>query len=547
VVLGVAVIARYLWHSRLSLAYFSVEAAIAASIAIWLLIAVNSQSYATIFAPEAAILGRLRMDTLFHASIASMIRGFGVASTGLDGVPPTPYHILSHAWLGLTSKAADIDTITGYALGHQIVLLPAMYFTVSRTALHLRIDPSSPSGSLWLATVAVALSMILSNWDFSSYLVSESYALGILLVLQPIILLTRLSRDLSSEKLFWNLCFCTVLATLAASAKVSTALPSYVGIAYLALRSGTIPLSRLFALALLGGASIILLQFYILPVGHVSSSAGIDPLHFYRSFKVMANANLILIGCASFICVAAWKRRQNCALQEMLLAMMLACVVASMLVRLDAGNAYYILNIATWIAIAVLSAFAAEKLPQARSLVLLTCCAAFVACAAAINIYNGKQIEKLSNMVFALAKPENSLGGYLFDGDLLNQIANRADQSDLAILKANLLSASAGTSKPIVYLRKPVAQMSGYTCKAAPFFIPAAVGLPILGGLPPEECKAGIDYGYINYLKPSVLPAYPAVASDRAICMAVIEKNFRHVLVVEDTAQIRALDCSISR
>jgi hypothetical protein len=60
----------------------------------------NSKGYATVLTTELALAGTQHLDTLFHASIANMLVKHGALSTGLDGLAPIKYHVLSHIWLG---------------------------------------------------------------------------------------------------------------------------------------------------------------------------------------------------------------------------------------------------------------------------------------------------------------------------------------------------------------------------------------------------------------------------------------------------------------
>jgi hypothetical protein len=62
-------------------------------LAIVLFLWVNTLKYANLFEPEMALLGLLRVDTLFHTAISSMLTQHGVVATGLDGLVHTPYHV----------------------------------------------------------------------------------------------------------------------------------------------------------------------------------------------------------------------------------------------------------------------------------------------------------------------------------------------------------------------------------------------------------------------------------------------------------------------
>lgn len=71
--------------------------------------------------------GRFYMDLPHHASLAAMIKNYGVASTGLHGLVPTPYHILSHAVMAGLSVLSGVPVIAVYGVAHWALLVPLLF------------------------------------------------------------------------------------------------------------------------------------------------------------------------------------------------------------------------------------------------------------------------------------------------------------------------------------------------------------------------------------------------------------------------------------
>ena len=76
----------------------------APAFAVILFLWVNTLGYANVLEPELAVFGHLKRDTLFHTAVSAMLSRHGVASTGLDGLVPLRYHVLSHLWIGRVAE-----------------------------------------------------------------------------------------------------------------------------------------------------------------------------------------------------------------------------------------------------------------------------------------------------------------------------------------------------------------------------------------------------------------------------------------------------------
>lgn len=170
----------------------------------------------------------VHQDTLFHASIAAMIKNYGIASTGLHGLVETPYHILSHWFIAATSSLSTVGVLEVYGLGPQLFFIPLLFFALVYCCLVVNKQKSKSDIVMLWALSCFALTVIphlfaKSFGIFNSYFLSESYtvSLGLLLVGMPLLFIKRLTF---AETIAF--CLITVLMALA---KIS------VGVIYLGL------------------------------------------------------------------------------------------------------------------------------------------------------------------------------------------------------------------------------------------------------------------------------------------------------------------------
>ncbi len=97
---------------RTARALFAVRGAIAAAIAVALVMSFTH--YSDFLIMEKLWYGDVHQDTLFHAAISAMIKTYGVASTGLQGLVPVHYHILSHQGFAALSILSGVHVLEVY-------------------------------------------------------------------------------------------------------------------------------------------------------------------------------------------------------------------------------------------------------------------------------------------------------------------------------------------------------------------------------------------------------------------------------------------------
>ena len=192
----------------------------------------NSRAFGSVLTPELALTGIHQLDTIFHASIANMLVKYGALSTGLDGLVPIKYHALSHIWLGCVSLWLGVSTLEGYVIGTQVIAIPMLLFSLS-LAIHLFRRPGEgPANGALMTLGSLLLLFVADLWGWTSYLVSESYFLAMILFLLTLPLLAEIADAERHHRLGLQLAALGVAGLLILLSKISVGaiLASAVGI-----------------------------------------------------------------------------------------------------------------------------------------------------------------------------------------------------------------------------------------------------------------------------------------------------------------------------
>jgi hypothetical protein len=159
-------------------------------------------------AEERLLVNHGHIDALFHASISNMMRTYGQASTGLDGLPYIAYHYGSHWLVAALAPIIGQSVFEFYNSGTAILFIPLMYAALLLLAGVIRDavrDPVStdygfPAGFLfWVVIISGLLGPFPKKGDMMrvslmEIYVSDSYALGLavsFLVIALVILFYR--------------------------------------------------------------------------------------------------------------------------------------------------------------------------------------------------------------------------------------------------------------------------------------------------------------------------------------------------------------------
>ena len=82
------------------------------------------------FQDEIETILSFSSDNLFHAAYSAIFKNYMISSTGLHGVTPTSYHILTHIVFSIFSKSMNTSVIESYATFYQTSILPLLFMSV---------------------------------------------------------------------------------------------------------------------------------------------------------------------------------------------------------------------------------------------------------------------------------------------------------------------------------------------------------------------------------------------------------------------------------
>lgn len=165
--------------------------------------------------------GFIHQDTLHHASIAAMVKHYGVVSTGLHGLVATPYHAFSHHLVAAISLLSGVGVVEVYGVAPWVLFAPVLIFAVCVASFSMSGAAPFRAAAVWgIAVLILALTpRLLQPWGvYDTYFNSESYlvAVGLLCLALPLLL----KRDLA----LIDLLLATLVAAMLAQSKATVAL-----------------------------------------------------------------------------------------------------------------------------------------------------------------------------------------------------------------------------------------------------------------------------------------------------------------------------------
>ena len=524
---------------------------------------INSKAYATVLTPEQMLTGVQHMDTMFHASIANMLVKHGALSTGLDGLVPLKYHVLSHIWLGCLGLWLGVSTLESYYIGMQIVWIPMLLFCLSMATYLIRPGSERLASGALVTLCSVLLLFVTELWGWTHWLVSESYCLSLIVFVLALPLLADTAEPLSRGRLALRILVLGMAGAVAALAKVSVGF-IFVGAAgFLLWRQIGMTWFNLVKLAipvLLGGyvaATVVFAGAYNDVVKVLA------PFSFVREYpgSALSNvaANLVLL-CAA---IAVWRsgtsRDKRCA--EAFAIIAIASSVPALLLDIPGGSAFYFINVGTWAGIVFVSAYAGRYFAQRQPAflrpefvlpaILLVALATGEKRSSAAKFAN--EFAEVQTRIHALtgqgSEPASRGWHRLVELLLPGHPARKAMARDVertagAQSMQTLLAMGLAQDNHAAVFVAPdnLAFWTLYEdCRSNPFFVPAALGAPMIRGINPPALKCPKEpyYGY---------PAYAADAvsqptTDSELCSRAATSGLKTVFVLSTPAIGRKIDC----
>lgn len=182
----------------------------------------TSQNLGDVFAEEKVRQLAMNPDTLFHASISTMLKNYVEVATGLDGFSRVHYHVMSHFLYACVSRALGVDVISVYGLATFLVFAPLLVTSLMRAVGMIAVDSKI---SFWIVALSVLggpLSLCFSTQDHSHF-ISESYLLGLILFYGGLTFVCSFvfQETIGFRNFLWSLAFLVAVTTAKISLGVS--------------------------------------------------------------------------------------------------------------------------------------------------------------------------------------------------------------------------------------------------------------------------------------------------------------------------------------
>lgn len=520
---------------------------------------INSRGFGSVLTLEQALAGVLQMDTIFHASISNMLMNYGVSSTGIDGLVPIKYHVLSHVWLGCVSLWLGVPTLEGYSIGGQIIGIPMLLFSLS-LAIHLfRRSGEGPANGALLTLGSLLLLFTADLWGWASYLVSESYFLAMILFLLTLPLLAEIADTERRRRLGLQLVMLCVAGLLILLSKISVGAVLVCPVGFLLWRRmGWTPLSMLKLALPLGLLVIVAVVVFSPGAGNVVQA--LQPFGFVREHPHGAwpniVANLLLLGTAYWVWRRGTPRDKRCA--EAAVIISLASIVSVLLVNVPGGSSYYFVNVGTWMAIVFICAYLGPLIerafpdPRAPGLVVIAIFlvalatdekrksayrlgAMFAELQARVRLVTGESpaVEMSTRQrLIALLTPGHP-ARYALASDIRRTPGARTIET--------LLGLGMAQAHPVAAFAPPENRAfwtNAVECRADSLFVPAMIGAPMLKGLNPLNCPREPFYGFTDYKD-----SYSEPLSDQQLCARAMPWKIGTVFILASPDSGRRLNC----
>ena len=521
----------------------------------------NQWNYAGVFAPEYALLGRVRKDTYFATVIAHMIQNYGVSSTGLDGLVPLHYHVGSHAWFAGLGKIAGTMPLLTYPFIHPIVLIPAQLL-----ALLFSIICAAGARRSTATYVAAALAMVFFTDALGrpSHYVSESYAAGLTALLFFWPLMLDLLRTPERGRLEDRARLVAALGAVfvISALKISAGMIWTTALGWMLLRQNRFRPRGLILAALAGGLMLRSLMMFSDP----GQAAIFAPLKFFRH-----NSIPLLLTCwiipGMFLAARAINEKLYCRAAltqavkeqrtlgaEMIVLMAVVGALPATLLWLSIGWSWFFFNLTQWPAMSMLVAEWNFKLPEpaGRRRFALGLAAAGLALYCAVGVWflsTGISTGYLHGTAeFAGRQPSASA---LWSGTPERPYGTGLDQRLASVPGYQaycLIMDAARGHGPGLAVHVPAFNVKFWNivrnCTAEPMFEPAVTGVPMLYGLLPpgyKNCNLAF-YGYPDY----GADAFARDLDPVALCVQARSRGFNRVFELNDLDQLdrnQVIDC----
>ncbi len=343
------------------------------------------------FIVEGWAYGTDKIDTLYHISLAQMIKTYGIPTTGLDGVPFMKYHWASHWLFAQLSKFLDISVIKVYEIVFPSLIAPLLFRSflsfISQVKFYFNpVKANQPNLLFWFLFLGIFIGFF-TNWmsgnewaRFSTggtgyalfMLLSESYAVSIILMFSILSSCLHFWKNIDNMpkyiRLFFLLVFLPVSIGILGFCKVSTCFVVCGMLFYFFVRLKLFNPVFFFSLLLSAMSA-----FFVLWIGFDTNdnTGNWAPLYFFNRFSVSIPFFLFLffIWTHVFVFYYFFEKRlykttffelirdKNSMPMEFALWTALFGLLPVLFLKIDNYDSLYFLEIQMWISASLFLAF----------------------------------------------------------------------------------------------------------------------------------------------------------------------------------------------
>ena len=520
-----------------------------------------------LFWETLALKANIHHDTFYYASMANMLDTYGVASTGLDGIPLIRYHFGS-AWLyAQWSHLVGSDVLTFYSLNYPVIVLPlffsALLLFASETGASLR---SGWAG--WIVLLAATVGFLPSGalydvgvWNANAF-ISESYLAGMsvffLVLGSGLAFWRKHGRDAKGSSAFlFFLVFVPAAIAVLGLLKISLMILVFALGLYAASRLQLFrrPLPRVSAIV---STAVFVVIFTL--VNLPAQNRGLAPLDFllhnneagWQQFFPLVH----LLWTWVYLAARLWEQgiREFKDLGPALKAGRLIDVEALVIVALVGflpgeilsiygGSSIYFSDVQRWLAVSLIMGrtglWTAQRKPRPQHAgVRLSTVLLVVVLAPFVTSFMVNMVQVPLRVVRAnLAVRRELANGSSYQPIVaaLRDISRlpRAERSQalLFIPQSNTLYWSMFTDDG--------------RCTFTPLIAPGIASVAMLDGMPTFGCTVTDQYNMTSY-QARTSPQQAAGVTDQSLCTKARAKGFREVIVLDalaNTPRRRRIDC----
>lgn len=538
-------------------------------------------------------------DPLYVVAMGNTLRTYGVASTGLDGVPQILYHY-GTPWL--FTRWADLvgtDLLSFYSLGYAVILIPLFLASIAMLAVEARKASllARPHGWLrsnwwgWLALFIGTIGILpdsalyaMAVWNAHT-LISESYLGGLPIFLMAVATGVIAWRAEKRSLVFLFLFLPPVLAALA-FLKVSLMAMLFALVIYVLFRTRVLwSLTGIAAAVAMFIASWLAYTAVSLP----AHNGGISPFHFIRyqtapgwhQFFPLVHFAWTWVYVAGRVyeeritdLAGVWSAVKDRSIidVELLLGATLLGFLPGALLVIHGGSAIYFSDVPRWLALALVIARAGHwvnlwregrgKPVETGSMRLAPLLGIFIAAPfVATLLLNAvkpplrmarQNIALRSQIVSQADSTMETTGNSLFDPDVLQSGAERGRYYQL-VSSLRWIERIPTEQKRDMLLFIPQSYDLYWTmfdaddrCMYVGMVAPAISEVAHIDGMPPATCRVTEQYNMESYTRRSKEQG-PEDVTDAAVCSKVREKGFAKVAILgpeeRGSPRRRVLDC----